>query len=174
MAKNQQPAAETAVEHREESILDAAIRSTTQAVYSTIETKLDPITSLGKAFQESGLLGVKTPAQGAVVALTCMCEGITPLEFGRRYHIIDGNVSMRSDYMLAEFQRRGGRYRIIDRTPELAAVEMEYAGNKQKFSLSHAEAKKEPFYWAKPKDGEPVVKKNYASPRNRMKCFGRG
>ncbi|MGB1833429.1 MAG: hypothetical protein ACPHP9_07050, partial [bacterium] len=35
-----------------------------------------------------------------VLALTCMCEGITPLEFSRTYHIISGRPAMRADILV--------------------------------------------------------------------------
>ena len=41
--------------------------------------------------------------------LLCDAEGLHPIEAVKRYHIFDGRISMRSDAMLADFQKSKGR-----------------------------------------------------------------
>lgn len=78
-------------------------------IYAKIENPMTAIAELGNMFHKSGIMGVSTPGDGAVVALTCMCEGITPLEFAKTYHIINGKPSMRADMMHAKFRSAGGK-----------------------------------------------------------------
>ena len=41
-----------------------------------------------------------------------MIEGMSPFEFERTYHIIEGRPAKKAPALLAEFQRRGGRHKI--------------------------------------------------------------
>ena len=85
------------------------IKASAANVYGRMADPLAAIDTLGKAFQQSQLMGVTTPGDGQVLALTCMCEGITPLEFSRTYHIISGRPAMRADMMHAKFREAGGK-----------------------------------------------------------------
>ena len=83
-------------------------------IYAKIDNPMSAIAELGKMFQQSQIMGISTPGDGAVLALTCMCEGITPLEFARTYHIINGRPSMRADMMSAKFRAAGGKVKWIN------------------------------------------------------------
>jgi len=72
--------------------------------------------TLGTEFAKSGILGVSNPSQGLIVALTCYTEHISPIEFARTYHIVNGRLSMRADAMQAQFLRQGGRIRWLTST----------------------------------------------------------
>ena len=65
---------------------------------------------------KSSLFGVSTPEQAITLMLLCQAEGLHPMDALRRYHIIKGRPSMRSDAMLAEYRRRGGRVKWVERT----------------------------------------------------------
>ncbi|MCD7712167.1 MAG: hypothetical protein LUJ25_05520 [Firmicutes bacterium] len=75
--------------------------------------------TLGTEFAKSGILGVSTPSQGLIVALTCYTEHISPIEFARTYHIVNGRLSMRADAMQAQFLRHGGRIKWVVSTNEM-------------------------------------------------------
>jgi hypothetical protein len=81
------------------------------ALYDKIEnqTMLANIKELGQSLAQAQLFGVKSDAQGTVMMMTCIAENITPMEFGKTYHIVEGKLSMRADAMQAKFQERGGR-----------------------------------------------------------------
>jgi hypothetical protein len=64
---------------------------------------------MAKLVAASGFFGQMRPEQAVVLMLTAQAEGLHPVDAMRRYHIIQGRPAMRSDAMLAEFQRRGGR-----------------------------------------------------------------
>jgi len=126
------------------------------------------IEQLGKMFETSGMFGCNQQGQGTVLAMTCVMQRMTPLEFIQTYHIVEGRPSMRSDAMLAKLLEIGGSYKIMERTPEVASVWMKYRSAEGTFTLTHAHVKEEPFYWKK--DGK-TPKDNYASPRKRMQML---
>jgi hypothetical protein len=79
-----------------------------------VETKaLVPFTEVKEmavAAAKSGLFpGAKTPEAALALMLLAQAEGIHPMQAMRRYHVIDGQPSMRADAMLASFQAAGGR-----------------------------------------------------------------
>jgi hypothetical protein len=91
------------------------------SIYDRIDDPMSAVERMGAWLAKSNMLGINTPEQGCVVAMTCMQERITPLEFKRCYHVIKGTPSMRADYMQAEFQRAGGRIRW-DKTDEQECI----------------------------------------------------
>jgi hypothetical protein len=102
---------------------NALITSRANEIYAKIENPMTAIAELGNMFHKSGIMGVATPGDGAVVALTCMCEGITPLEFAKTYHIISGKPSMRADMMHAKFRAAGGKVSWINMGDDGKAAE---------------------------------------------------
>lgn len=119
-------------------------------IYAKIDNPMAAIVEMGKLFHQSQIMGVSTQGDGAVLALTCMCEGITPLEFARTYHIIKGKPSMRADAMAAKFQQAGGKIlwkNIGDDGLEARAV-FEFEGQSLEMVYTIEDAKK-----AKGKDG---------------------
>lgn len=104
-----------------------------------IETVAD-LERLGKLFQVSGLFGCSHEGQGAVLVMTCLSEHISPVEFAKTYHIIDGNISMKADAMLAKFVERGGKYKIIERSETRAAALFTKGQNKLEVEFTMEEA----------------------------------
>lgn len=113
-------------------------------IYSKIENPMAAITDLGKLFHQSQIMGVSTPGDGAVLALTCMCEGITPLEFAKTYHIIKGRPSMKADAMSARFRQSGGKVRWINLGDDgkEAKAEFSYDGQTLEIAYTIDDAKK--------------------------------
>lgn len=113
-------------------------------IYAKIENPLVAITDLGKMFHQSQIMGVATPGDGAVLALTCMCEGITPLEFAKTYHIIKGRPSMKADAMSARFRQSGGKVRWINLGDDgkEAKAEFSYDGQTLEIAYTIDDAKK--------------------------------
>lgn len=149
------------------------------ALAEKVNDPLAFITTFGTALARSGMFGCQCDEQGQIIAATCLMEGITPLDFRRTYHIVQGTPSMRSDAMLAEFRRLGGKHKVIARTPDHAEVELIDDGQSHRFSLTWEQAIKEDFTHARPKgddaDKIPVekwpVKDNYKYPRKRMQML---
>jgi len=102
--------------------------------------RMSDLQTVGEAIAASGMFGVKNAASGLVVAATCHQQGITLMEFVRTFHIIEGRPSMRADAMLAEFRKRGGKYRIIENSATKAEAEFAFEGHKYTFSYTIEDA----------------------------------
>ena len=75
---------------------------------------LPSVQALGKVINESGMFGCNKPEQGIIIALQCIAENKPPLEMAKNYHIVKGKLTKRSDAMLADFQRSGGKFKWYD------------------------------------------------------------
>jgi len=81
---------------------------------------------LGTAFSKSNILGITSPADGLIVAMTCAMEHISPIAFSRRYNIIGGRLSVKADAIYADFIASGGRCRWIRSDAEVAEAEFSH------------------------------------------------
>lgn len=153
----------------------------------SIYERMDPLAAvkfLGAAIAKSGMFGVNGEKQGEILALECLVRKMPPLMLKETYHVIHGNLSMRAEKMLSNFNEGGGKHKIISRDGELASIEMTLNGEKQTFSLSWEEAKQEPFVYSG-KESAVVemllgdekkrkglkVKDKYATPRARSQMM---
>lgn len=127
---------------------------------------MEDVALVGHAMAASGMFGLKNDAQGMVLAMTCIGEGMTPVAFKRKYHVHeDGTLSMRADYMAAGFRARGGRYTIRERSPKRAAALFEFEGNKVEAEFTIADAERHGYT----KNGKGEVKHNWAKhPENML------
>lgn len=83
-------------------------------VKQIVTVPLSDIKEMAKAAAASGLFpSARTPEAAMTLMLLCQAEGLHPIQALRRYHIIEGQPSMRTDAMLAAFQERGGRVKWI-------------------------------------------------------------
>lgn len=133
-------------------------------IFSQVGDPIKAAVTLGDMFKESGLFGIKERAQGHVLALACLTEGMSPFQLMRRFHIVEGRLTQRADAMLAEFKAAGGRVRWIQWDDEAAKAEFEYQGDKLEniFSWEMAKAAKYPFT----KEGN--IKANWSASRPDM------
>lgn len=136
-------------------------------VYQKIDDLSTFVRGFGQAMYESRLFGCNNAQQGMVLAMAMACEGMSPIEIKRKYHLVEGELQMRSDAMLAEFRLRGGKHKILKRDSESASVELIMGDSTYVSTFTHEDAKKEPFYYNK----EGQAKKNYATPRIRMQML---
>lgn len=84
------------------------------SVADLVARAVDPIAALDKLgtwFGRSGFFGCDRLEAGAVVALTCVTEGLSPAEFARIYHVVGGKMVKRAEAAFADFRARGGRLR---------------------------------------------------------------
>lgn len=96
--------------------------------------------SLAQEFEKSGMFGCTQPGQGAVLLSTCMTDRISPIEFIRTYHLIEGRPSMRADAMLAKFTQQGGKYKILSFTADKAEAVFLFGDNEITMSMTMKEA----------------------------------
>ncbi len=134
---------------------------------------LAAIDTWGRAIAGSAMFGCASGPQGInqgrMIAISCIFKRIDPLEYVRRNHLIGGNVTMRTDAMLADFRGlKGADHSVLSRTPEKAAVELKLGRKKMAFSFTWEEALKEPFVFCK--DGK-TPKGLWATPRGRTQML---
>jgi hypothetical protein len=91
---------------------------------------IQDLRDIGKDIATSGMFGSCTPGRGMVIATTCVQERMSLLEFKRTFHVTDkGDVTMRADRMLAEFQRRGGKCVWTEHSATRAAATFTFREN---------------------------------------------
>ena len=134
------------------------------ALYGKCDS-FEEIMKMGDLIAKSGMCGAANPQQGAVILMTCIGQGITPGEFGRLYHVIQGRPAMRADAMAAEYRKAGGKYKILQNDQDGASVELVCDGNKMVFSLAWEQAQKEMWPWTG-KDRK-TLKDNWSTPEGR-------
>lgn len=142
--------------------------STAITVYDNVQEPLAFVERFGTMIAKSRMFGCENEAQGQVLAMACLAERQNPIAIKRTYHIIDGNLSMRSDAMLAELRNRGGKHKVLKRTEDEASIEVSYNGETLVESLTWKEAQNE--YWPYEKGGK-TLKKNWRTPRARRQML---
>jgi hypothetical protein len=85
--------------------------------------------SMAKNVVSSGLFpGIRSADQAVTLFMVAQAEGLHPIQAMRRYHIIQGQVSLRTDAMLADFMQRGGKINWIEVTHEACEAEFHSPG----------------------------------------------
>lgn len=135
-------------------------------------TTVSQLKDMGSILAASKMFGTNNPNECIVIAGMCQQEGISYMEFMRKYHMIQGRVSMRADAMLAEFQRMGGKYKVVQRDPNGAIIDLDYNGAAYTSRCIWEEIKNEDFVIVfDTKTGQRKVKDNYTFPRKRMQML---
>jgi len=110
-------------------------------VYEKMNDPIHSIQVLGEAIAKSGMFGCEKVEQGTILALQCIAEKKAPLEMAKNYHLIGGKLSMRSDAMLAEYRKRGGKVKWTSFDDKKASGLWSYDGNEVELSYTIEEAK---------------------------------
>lgn len=132
------------------------VHSSSTLATSTYEKINDPIQAaekLGEWICKSGLFGVDRPDQGTILGLQCIVEKLPPLELAKRYHFIQGKLSLRADAMLALYRERGGKVIWIENSDKAAKARWVYDGNDIEISYTIEDAKAAGLIPAKPGSG---------------------
>jgi len=141
-------------------------------IYERIQDPMAAVAALGEDIARSQMFGCDNVQQGRVFALECLARRLPPLSLAEQYHIVDGKLMMRYDSMLAEFNRRGGKHRILSRTPEKAEIELEHEGETYRESYTWEEAQADGLPFGKEgKDGKHRLKKNWSTLRGRKQML---
>lgn len=82
---------------------------------------------IASAACKSGLFPMPNPESAFMLMLICQSEGLHPVQALKRYHVIKGRPTMRSDAMQAEFQRAGGKIEWIERTDKIVKAKFSHA-----------------------------------------------
>jgi hypothetical protein len=144
--------------------------------YAELMTNYASVEKMGQSIAKSGMFGCQSMDQGIVIATHCFLSNLSPLEYSKRYMMVNGKPMKKYDAMLAEFRQLGGSHKVLSKTCDLASIEMEFKGEKNTFSLAWEDAKKETFPYngkeseiiSKLANGQsPDLKPKYTNPRDR-------
>ncbi len=86
-------------------------KETAITMYDRIENPMDAIQKMGEWISKSGLFGCDKIEQGMILAMESYSTRRPVTDICRRYHIMDGKLSMKSEAMLAEYNQHGGKHR---------------------------------------------------------------
>lgn len=136
---------------------------TALAIYEKVE---NPIAFCDAMAETCAAITGCSLQQGKGVALTCLCEGITPHEYARTYHNIQGKSSMRADAMLAHFRTKyGGKHKVVERSATRAAIELVNSdGDIFAADFTWEDAQGSRWPWKDPEDHKKGLKDNWSTP----------
>jgi hypothetical protein len=110
-------------------------------VYDRIADPVSATAQLGEWIASSGMFGCTKIEQGHILALQCLAERKSPFDIKRTYHLINGQISMRSDAMLAGYRQRGGKVVWKQFDAKAAVAIWKYDGNEVEIGFSLDDAK---------------------------------
>ena len=96
---------------------------------------------MSKAISPS-LFQLKSPGEALTLMLIGQADGIHPITALRRYHIIDGKPSMKSDAMLACFMEAGGKVKWLNRSDTEVSATFTHDGESVTIKWDMARASK--------------------------------
>lgn len=99
----------------------------------------------GTILAESMFMGTSSKPQGKALVFFAMSENISITELKRRFHVMGKQLTMRAEYMLAEFRRIGGKYRWIDMGTkgDKAVLWLKYLDNEGQVEFTIEDAKRQ-------------------------------
>lgn len=129
---------------------------------------MSDVSQAGALIAQSGMLGARNPAEGFLIAATCLQEGMSFLRFGETYNIIGGRISIKAEAMLSRLLELGGEYKVLARDQEKASVSLKYKTAEYTSTLTWADAQQESY--VRGRDGKSL-KDNWSTPRRRMQML---
>lgn len=121
--------------------------------YSQACTSLDSVKQLGDWIAHSGMFGATKPEQGYVLALECIASKQTPLSWKKSNHLINGNITMKSESMLAGLMDAGWDIDWIQFDAVAAIADFTKGAKKVRVSFTADDAKQAGLIPAKPGSG---------------------
>jgi len=121
--------------------------------YEQACTSLDAVKTLGDWIAHSGMFGCVKPEQGYVLALECIASRMTPLSWKRENHLINGNITMKSESMLSGLMNAGWDIDWIQFDAVAAIADFSKGAKKVRVSFTAEDAKLAGLLPAKPGSG---------------------
>lgn len=94
----------------------------------------------------AGCSAAKSITEGRLMILGCMTTGMDIFSFKRQFHIVEGNLTMKADIMLAKLREAGGSFKWIDSaqgdSPEKATIRMFHDGEEFESTYTMKQAAK--------------------------------
>lgn len=117
--------------------------SDASSMYDRVTDVLDFVTTMGGKLAKSGFAGVTKVEQAELILLECMARRVSPFEFIRDNHIVNGKITMRADTMAARFNQAGGHIAWTRHDDECAeAVFTDRRGHKTTIAYTIKDAAK--------------------------------
>lgn len=90
-----------------------ALRSNMQLAEVAPLEQFAKLKEVGAMIAQSGMFGSNISASGgALIAMTMYKENLSPVEFKRRYHMVNNQPSRTVNSLLGDFKLTGGKYKI--------------------------------------------------------------
>jgi hypothetical protein len=102
---------------------------------------MDAVKTMGDWIAHSGMFGCVKPEQGYVLALECIASRMTPLSWKRENHLINGNITMKSESMLSGLMNAGWDVDWIQFDAVAAIAEFAKGQKKVRVSFTSDDAK---------------------------------
>ena len=125
----------------------------TTTFYDRINSPLDAVKTMGDWIAHSGMFGCVKPEQGYVLALECLANRQTPLAWKVQNHLINGNITMKSEAMLAGMMNAGWDIDWIQFDAAAAVAEFVKGTKRVRVEFTAADAKLAGMLPAKPGSG---------------------
>ena len=87
-----------------------------EQAHAIAKRTFDEIARMSVAFGRSGFFGIKNAEQAMSLMMIAEAEGLHPARAFQEYHVIQNRPSLRSDAMLARYQRAGGKIEYLQRS----------------------------------------------------------
>lgn len=121
--------------------------------YDRINSPLDAVKTMGDWIAHSGMFGCVKPEQGYVLALECLASKMTPLAWRKENHLINGNITMKSEAMLAGLMNAGWDIDWIQFDGTAAIADFSKGTKRVRVEFTAADAKLAGMIPAKPGSG---------------------
>lgn len=137
---------------------------------------------LGTVLSQSQLFGQSNPAEGLAIVAMCHQKRISWMDFMQNFHMIKGRVSKKTDAILADFHRIGGKHEIIARTQDAGEAKFTHGKNSYTSKITWEDCKNEPFIYQGREESiiqaiesgdtsNLIIKAKYRTPRARMQML---
>ena len=121
--------------------------------YDRIDSPMDAVKTMGDWIAHSGMFGCVKPEQGYVLALECIASRMTPLSWKRENHLINGNITMKSESMLSGLMNAGWDVDWIQFDAIAAIADFSKGAKKVRVAFTADDAKQAGLLPAKPGSG---------------------
>jgi hypothetical protein len=121
--------------------------------YDRIDSPMDAVKTMGDWIAHSGMFGCVKPEQGYVLALECIASRMTPLSWKRENHLINGNITMKSESMLSGLMNAGWDIDWVQFDIQAAIADFSKGAKKVRVSFTADDAKQAGLIPAKPGSG---------------------
>ena len=123
------------------------------AFYDRIDSPMEAIKQMGEWIAHSGMFGCVKPEQGYVLAMECLASRQTPLSWKKENHLINGNITMKSESMLSGLMNAGWDIDWIQFDAQAAIADFSKGAKKVRVSFTADDAKVAGLIPAKPGSG---------------------